>query len=546
MGDRPTVFISYSRADEMWKDRLVKHLGVLERQGLLDVWDANQIGLGLNWEAEITRAIERATVAVLLLSVDYLNSDFVLQAEIPRILLRRAHDGMRVIPVVVRPCPWSTIEWLQGTKVFPEGEAISAGKRHKIELNLTLLAEEIYRIIVRKTVTAPNLPNVASAQSPWERHSPIKAEQLRIRYRMVIAIVAITTTTTLAVTRLNINKTEAIVAIVLAALGTAVVFVQSVRRTRHLDVAAAGAAIGSGIAAATSAIGSSGAVTVATGSIASVIKYAILWVLASAAAGACLGTGLGEAIVDIMRLVAPTFEQEASSGEIETLELPALAALQTIDACFDVPEPPEPLSGADPSEVSNEQSTWKPVPAQSIADSPESSSKQPAVTSPPAKFNFAGAVGVLSRAAKAAKTCRNPTGPAGRVTIRVTFESSGKVSSAQISEAPALQVFSDTPVGKCIEKFFREITVEPFTGSAVTTSKSFYIGKPLLSAPMDNPAQICVKQKGERCAHHDECCSTYCVDGYCHACQGEGDSCASQYDCCGTTKCIGGRCKLRQ
>ena len=42
----PSVFISYSHKDETWKDRLVTHLGVLQREGLLDTWDDRQIGAG--------------------------------------------------------------------------------------------------------------------------------------------------------------------------------------------------------------------------------------------------------------------------------------------------------------------------------------------------------------------------------------------------------------------------------------------------------------------------------------------------------------------
>ena len=49
----PSVFISYSHKDEAWKDRLVTHLGVLQRAGLLDTWDDHQIGAWANWHEEI-------------------------------------------------------------------------------------------------------------------------------------------------------------------------------------------------------------------------------------------------------------------------------------------------------------------------------------------------------------------------------------------------------------------------------------------------------------------------------------------------------------
>ena len=49
----PSVFISYSHKDETWKDRLVTHLGVLQREELLDTWDDRRVGAGANWHEAI-------------------------------------------------------------------------------------------------------------------------------------------------------------------------------------------------------------------------------------------------------------------------------------------------------------------------------------------------------------------------------------------------------------------------------------------------------------------------------------------------------------
>lgn len=74
----PSVFISYSHKDEAWKDRLVTHLGVLQSQGLLDLWDDRRIGAGQDWHQEIEQAMAAASVAVLLVSADFLTSQFIL------------------------------------------------------------------------------------------------------------------------------------------------------------------------------------------------------------------------------------------------------------------------------------------------------------------------------------------------------------------------------------------------------------------------------------------------------------------------------------
>src|SRR6185369_561554 len=65
-----SVFVSYSHMDEVWKDRLVKHLEVLNWEVALEVWDDRRIDAGDDWLPTIKAAIRRARVAVLLISAD--------------------------------------------------------------------------------------------------------------------------------------------------------------------------------------------------------------------------------------------------------------------------------------------------------------------------------------------------------------------------------------------------------------------------------------------------------------------------------------------
>jgi hypothetical protein len=149
---QPTVFISYSHKDEAWKDRLVTHLRVLEKQGQLDLWDDRRIGAGEDWRAEIEAAMTRASVAVLLVSADFLTSDFILGQEVPRLLRRRDEEGLRVFPVIVRPCTWKRVEWLARMQVRPkDGRPISGGNDHQIDADLAAVAEEVAAIINRAT-----------------------------------------------------------------------------------------------------------------------------------------------------------------------------------------------------------------------------------------------------------------------------------------------------------------------------------------------------------------------------------------------------------
>jgi len=147
---KPTVFISYSHKDEEWKDRLVTHLGVLQSQGLLDLWDDRRIGAGEDWYQEIQEAMAAASVAVLMVTANFLTSRFILSEEVPRLLERRANEGVRIFPVIVKPCAWQQVKWLARMQVRPQdGRPLSGGTEYQIDADLTAIAEEIASIIRR-------------------------------------------------------------------------------------------------------------------------------------------------------------------------------------------------------------------------------------------------------------------------------------------------------------------------------------------------------------------------------------------------------------
>ena len=68
------VFISHSHKDKEWKDRLVTHLGVLQKQGLLEIWDDRRLHGGDDWIPEIEAALKSASLAILMISPDFLTS----------------------------------------------------------------------------------------------------------------------------------------------------------------------------------------------------------------------------------------------------------------------------------------------------------------------------------------------------------------------------------------------------------------------------------------------------------------------------------------
>ena len=151
------IFISYSHEDEDWKDRLVTQLGVLQMEGAFSIWEDRQIAAGDDWYPEIENALNEASVAILLISANFLNSDFIVKHEVQRLLERRATEGVRVIPLIVKPCAWTKIKWLSPIQARPkDGRALSSGKDAQTDADLATLVEEIADLLDR--TDAPIVP----------------------------------------------------------------------------------------------------------------------------------------------------------------------------------------------------------------------------------------------------------------------------------------------------------------------------------------------------------------------------------------------------
>jgi transcriptional regulator with XRE-family HTH domain len=83
------VFVSYSHKDKDFLTRLLVHLWPLEKKGLIDPWADTRISAGEKWKIEIQKALEQARAAVLLVSADFLASDFIIDDELPHYSKRR-------------------------------------------------------------------------------------------------------------------------------------------------------------------------------------------------------------------------------------------------------------------------------------------------------------------------------------------------------------------------------------------------------------------------------------------------------------------------
>jgi internalin A len=111
-----TMFFSYSHRDEALRDELETHLKLLQRQGIISTWHDRKITAGSEWDGEIDRHLETAKIILLLVSADFIASDYCWDKEVKRALERHEAAEAIVVPVLLRSCDWKSAPFgkLQG------------------------------------------------------------------------------------------------------------------------------------------------------------------------------------------------------------------------------------------------------------------------------------------------------------------------------------------------------------------------------------------------------------------------------------------------
>jgi hypothetical protein len=102
-----SVFYSYSHKDEELRLRLETHLALLQRNGLILPWNDRCIGAGDEWANQIDEHLRAAQIVLLLISPDFLASNYCFDIEMKTALERHAKQQAIVIPILLRPCDWS-------------------------------------------------------------------------------------------------------------------------------------------------------------------------------------------------------------------------------------------------------------------------------------------------------------------------------------------------------------------------------------------------------------------------------------------------------
>lgn len=120
-----SVFFSYSHKDEDLRDQIETQLSTLKRQGVIDVWHDRRIGAGEEFAAEIDQHIETDDIILLLVSADFIASDYCYEIEMKRALERHDAGDAIVIPVILRACEWKETQFGKLNASPPDGKPIT-------------------------------------------------------------------------------------------------------------------------------------------------------------------------------------------------------------------------------------------------------------------------------------------------------------------------------------------------------------------------------------------------------------------------------------
>jgi hypothetical protein len=140
---RNEVFISYSQKDKKWLQLVKEALRPYTRKNELNIWDDARIKVGDKWRDEITTALQRASVAVMLVSRNFLASDFIAEIELPQLLDAATNNGLRIIWIAVGDCVVETTSLKDYQAANNPAKPLNSLKKPDLDKALTQIARTI-------------------------------------------------------------------------------------------------------------------------------------------------------------------------------------------------------------------------------------------------------------------------------------------------------------------------------------------------------------------------------------------------------------------
>jgi hypothetical protein len=173
------VFISYCHVDrEPWLSRLLVHLKPLTTAFGIEVFSDRSIDIGEEWFAKIEEALNSSQVAILLISADFLASDFINREELPRILDNAQGRGLLILPIIVGSCSFMAHQMLLKFQVVnPDAplKDVTEGEQ-----------ESIFRKVAERVASIAGAYEISRVKERVEEQRELISNQQNIINQLVI------------------------------------------------------------------------------------------------------------------------------------------------------------------------------------------------------------------------------------------------------------------------------------------------------------------------------------------------------------------------
>jgi len=160
------VFYSYADSDEPLLHELEKHLSLLKHTGLITTWHKRQITAGSDWKLLMDSHLNIASIILLLISPDFLASDYCYGIEMQQALQRQEAGEARVIPILLYPVDWQSAPFGKLKTLPSNGKPITLWRnRHAAFADIAQGVRAAIQEIQHGLVNMPSAPPFLAAQS---------------------------------------------------------------------------------------------------------------------------------------------------------------------------------------------------------------------------------------------------------------------------------------------------------------------------------------------------------------------------------------------
>jgi hypothetical protein len=120
------IFLSYAHEDEDLKMELDKHLMPLKRSGKIETWNDRELIVGQEWNKEILAELNKADIILLLISIDFIASQYIWDEELAIAMIRHKEGTAQVVPVILKNCLWQDMPFAKLQALPPNAKPVSA------------------------------------------------------------------------------------------------------------------------------------------------------------------------------------------------------------------------------------------------------------------------------------------------------------------------------------------------------------------------------------------------------------------------------------